>query len=355
MIDLIKILIFPFVLFYSFGISLRNKLFDGGIFKTEEVEAKVISIGNLTVGGSGKTPTVIYVTKLLKEEGIKTGILSRGYRRKTKGYLFVSDGRKMNADVEKTGDEIYLAARECGVPAAVAEKRLEGAKRFLNDAPLEAIVLDDAYQHRWIHRDLNILMFDQRFLIKINKMEQRPLPSGQMREPFSSIERADIIVVNRKFADKKTIPDKILRAFGNLPVYYAYYKPKGLFDVKNDKHYELSEFEGQKSLVVCGIARPYSFLHILENNKINIDNKLLFVDHKYYSEREVHKIRKAFYDTNSHSVLTTQKDAVKLSKYSKELDDIDIYYLKIEIEFENKIDFNDKILELFSKSKRRNT
>lgn len=348
MLELIKILILPFVVVYSIVIRLRNKLFDKGIYKTEKVDAKVISIGNLTVGGSGKTPTVIYVTNLLKKHNIKVGILSRGYRRKSKGYLLVSDGKEIKTDVDKAGDEIFLAASECKVPTAVSERRVEGARKFLGDVDLEAIVLDDAYQHRWIHRDLDILIFDQRFLLKLNKLEQKLLPSGEMREPFGSINRADMIVINRKFAEKEEIPDKLKRFFQGIPIYFAYYKPTGIFDVKNNNFYPLKDFEGQKSLVVCAIARPYSFLNILESNNIDIKNKLLFPDHKSYSESEVHKIRKAFYDTNSHSVLTTQKDAVKLSKFSKELDDIDIYYLKIDIVFEEAEKFEKQIIDIFT-------
>jgi len=348
LIDLIKILLYPFVLVYTFFVRFRNLFFDKGIYKVEKVNAKVISIGNLTVGGSGKTPTVIYVTKLLRSKGISAGILSRGYRRKSKGYQLVSDGEKFFKNVEQAGDEIYLAAKECHAPAAVCERRVNGAKQFIDDIKLDAIVLDDAYQHRWIHRDLNILLFDQRFLLKLNKMEQKLLPTGQMREPFDAVKRADIIIINRKFAEKEEIPVKLKKFFTGIPVFYSHYIAKGIYDVKDDKEYSLKEFEGQKSLVVCGIARPYSFLHILENNHINIENKLLFPDHKYYTHNEVQKIRKAFYDTNSHSVLTTQKDAVKLSNYAKELDDIDIFYLKIEVEFDDKENFDNKIMELFT-------
>ncbi len=348
MIEILKILLFPFVLLYTVSVRVRNYLFDKGIYKTKKVGAKVISIGNLTVGGSGKTPMVIYVTNLLKEKGVKVGILSRGYRRKSKGYQLVNNGEKFLKDVEEAGDEIYLEALECHVPAAVAERRAEGAERFLNDVELDAIVLDDAYQHRWIHRDLNILLFDQRFLLKLNKLEQNLLPSGEMREPFKEIKRADIVVINRKFADKQEIPEKLKKYFEGIPVYHCKYVAKSIHDVKDDKDYPVKEFEGQKSLVICGIARPYSFLHILENNNIDITNKILFPDHKYYSLNEVQKIRKEFYDTNSHSVLTTQKDAVKLTKYAKELDDIDIYYLKIAVEFDQKEKFEEEVTKIIT-------
>ncbi len=320
--------------------------FDKGYFKTHAVNAKIISVGNLTVGGSGKTPAVIYITQLLKNAGMKVGILSRGYGRSSKGYVFISDGEKIHACVNKGGDEIIFASEECKVPAAVCENRVDGAKKFLKDVKLDAIVLDDAFQHRWIHRDINILMFDQRFLKIAGRLEQKLLPLGIMREPFSSIDRADIIIINRKFSEKIEIPMRLKKYFERKEIYYAYYRAKGFYDVKDHKFYNVDDFHGQKSLVVCGVANPQSFFNILRDNKISTTNKLIFGDHKKYTNKEVQLIRKKFYDTNAYSVLTTQKDAIKLTNYSLEFDDIDIYYLKIDLFFEEQEKFNNRILEL---------
>jgi len=351
LINILKIILSPFVLLYWIAVTTRNKLFDKGIFSQNKVDAKVISIGNITVGGAGKTPSVILVAKLLKKTGIKVGILSRGYSRNSKGYQLVSDGNNLLLPVNLSGDEIYLTAEECKVPAAVAERRVEGSKKFIDDMNVEAIVLDDAFQHRWISRDLNILVFDQRFLTKKGKLDRSLLPLGRMRETFSAIDRADIIIINRKFSEKIIIQKYILKLFDGKNLFYGYYKSSGLFDVKNHQSFKLDEFEGEKSLVVCGIARPFSFLKVLESNNIDISNKLLFKDHKEYRLKEVDLIRKKFYDTNSNSVVTTQKDFVKLKLFSKELDDIDIYYLKIDMEIEDQEEFNNQILELFNKQK----
>ncbi len=333
---------------YAFIIKTRNKFFDKNIFKTKKVNSKIISIGNITVGGSGKTPAVVHIVEILKKSGIKVGILSRGYGRKSKGYLLVSDGENLKTSVAKSGDEMYLLASECEVPAAVSEKRVDGAKKFLKDAELDAIVLDDAFQHRWIYRDTNILIFDQRFLNKTGSLEQSLLPIGVMREPFSACERADAIIINRKFSKKTDIPFHIKKYLGGKPRFEAFYKAAGIYDVKTHKFYSIEEFKGQKSLVVCGIAQPFSFLHILEQNNINIDNKILFTDHRNYTNKDIQQIRKKFYDSNSFSVLTTQKDAVKLTNYSRELDDIDIYYLKIEMHIENEEEFEKFILKFLN-------
>lgn len=348
MLNFLRVILSPLNIVYGLLIKFRNYFFDEGIFKSRKVNAKVISIGNITVGGSGKTPTVIYVTNVLKNAGKKVGILSRGYMRNSKGYLLVADEKNVLTDVDKSGDETFLVAEECKVPAAVAERRVDGASKFLNDVKLDIIVLDDAYQHRWIERDLNILIFDQRFMQKTESMDQKLLPLGIMREPFSAVDRADIIIINRKFNEKKEIPAKLKQYFEGKKIYTAYYETSGIHDVKNHQHYEVSDFKGQKSLVVCGIARPFSFLKVLENNGIDFTNKLLFADHKNYSHKEVETIRKKFYSTNAHSVLTTQKDAVKLTRYSKELDDIDIFYLKIDLIIEQKDEFENHLLGIYN-------
>lgn len=347
MLNFFRVILSPLYIVYGLLIKIRNYFFDKEYFESIGINAKVISIGNITVGGSGKTPTVIYVTNILKNAGKKVGILSRGYMRSSKGYLLVSDGKDLLTDVQKSGDETFLVAEECKVPAAVSEKRVEGAVNFLKDVNLDTIVLDDAYQHRWIKRDLNILIFDQRFMQKTGSMDQNLLPLGIMREPFTAVDRADIIIINRKFNEKKEIPSKLRKYFEGKKIFSGYYETAGIYDVKNHQHYELKEFQGQKSLVVCGIARPYSFLKVLENNGIDFTNKLLFKDHKRYLNKEVDTIRKKFYSSNSHSVLTTQKDAVKLTQYSKELDDIDIFYLKIDLIIEQKDEFNNHLLGIF--------
>lgn len=348
MLDFFRMIFSPLVVVYGSVIWLRNFLFDRGVFKVKKADAKVISIGNLTVGGSGKTPTVIYLTEMLKNSGRKVGVLSRGYRRKTKGYKLVSGYNGPEMAVEDCGDEIYLVADELRVPTAVAESRVEGAGKFISDTGVDTIVLDDAYQHRWIHRDLNILIFDQRFLEKSGSLEHLLLPAGMMREPLGSVKRADIIIINRKFTEKREIPEKFKKYFEGKSVFYANYEATGFYDVKDHKFYGLDDFKGQKSLVVCGIARPYSFLKILEEHKIDISNKELFNDHKFYNDKEIQEIRKLFYSVNAHSVITTQKDAVKLTHFSREMDDIDIYYLKIALKIENEDKFINRIEEIFS-------
>ena len=341
---IVRFILIPFVPLFALIVKLRNKLFDKEIFRAESVDAKVVSVGNINIGGSGKTPLVIFLINLLKNEGKKVGVLSRGYGRKSRGYILVSDGKKILTDVESCGDEILLTAKECSVPSAVSEKRIDGAKKLISDQRVDTIVLDDAFQHRWIKRDVDLLICEQRFLISPDFFDHYLLPAGSMREPFGSIERASAVIINRKFSQLREIPDDVKKYFTNKKIFNVYYSAKGFVDIKRETEYNLSEFEGQKSLVVCGIANPYSFFTALRQTNVDTENYLIFRDHKYYTNKEVQRIRKMFYTTNSHSVVTTQKDAVKFSEHQNELDDIDIFYLKIELMMDESSSFKEFLL-----------
>lgn len=316
---------------YGSIIYIRNLFFDKNIFKSVKVKAKVVSVGNLTIGGSGKTPMVIYLVELLKQLNRKVGVLSRGYGRSSVGYLLVSNGKELLSSVEQSGDEIYHTASETKVPAAVCESRVQGAKRLIKDSGINTIVLDDAFQHRWIHRDLDLLIIEQDFFNSNETFIHNYLPVGIMREGFKSISRADAVIINRKFSDKENITKKRNQYLKDKRIFTCFYQAVEFVDVIRNIHYTIEEFNGQKGLIVSGIANPDSFLMALKQTGVEINNQIIFRDHKEYTLREVQQIRKKFYSTNSHSVITTEKDAVKLTKYSRDFDDIDIFYLKIEL------------------------
>ncbi|MDP3148429.1 MAG: tetraacyldisaccharide 4'-kinase [Ignavibacteria bacterium] len=350
-VDGLRLVALPLVPFYALTTAIRNFLFDVKIFHSTKVEATVISVGNLTVGGSGKTPLVVYLTKLMKQREKKVAVLSRGYGRKSTGFLFVSDGNELKTNVEDCGDEIYQTVLECSVPAAVCESRVEGAKQLLAKVEIDTIVLDDAFQHRWLFRDLDILIFEQRFLLEASPLRRTFLPTGLLREDFTSTDRADIIVLNRKFSERKEIPMRLQKYFEAKKVFTARYSAKGFFDIKKKMFYESKEFEGQKSLVISGIANPHSFFKALEQLNVDTENRMVFRDHKFYTPEDIQNIRKQFYAANVHSVITTQKDAVKLIQYKKELDDIDIFYLKIELQFDDEKEFTNEIFKKLSEPK----
>jgi len=338
-LDVLRVLLIPLIPLYALGVSIRNYLFNHGIIKTKAVNSFVVSVGNLTTGGSGKSPFTIMVTKMLKNMGLTVAVLSRGYGRDSEGYLLVSDGKQVYAKVEDAGDEMLQTVYNCEVPAAVCEDRIIGAEELLGDFPSDALVLDDAYQHRYIHRDLNIAIFDQRFFTRLNGLRRLLLPTGDLREPIAEVKRADCVIVNRKFSPKVEVKEKYMKLLKIKPVFNACYKTVGFLDVRNNQFFPAEEFQGQRSLLVCGIANPHSFITAMESFNISTDEQLIFADHKLYTNEEVQAIRKVFYDKNCYSVITTEKDSVKLSQFSKELDDIDIYYLKIEMQLDEEEEF----------------
>ena len=327
----LKILLSPFVILYGFIISLRNWFFDKSVFKSEKVETKIISIGNITVGGSGKTPLVIYVTNLLKVAGFKIGVLSRGYGRKSRGYKLVSKGNEILTSVDECGDEIYHTALDCKVAAAVSENRVKGAKKLIEDTGINTIVLDDAFQHRWIARDIDLVIIDQSFVNDESVFTHNLLPLGDLREGFKSIKRADAVIINRKFLEQSEIIPELKNHFEGKKIFTAYYKAISFIDSVRKTKFSLEEFKGQDSLVISGIANPQSFLNVLNKVHVNTKNKMVFRDHKNYTLKEVQRIRKEFYRTNSQSIVTTEKDAVKLSNFKREFDDTEIFYLKINL------------------------
>lgn len=339
-----RLIFIPLVPVYGFIIYLRNLFFDKNIFKSVQVKSKIVSVGNLTIGGSGKTPLVIYLLELLKSFNKKAGVLSRGYGRASVGYLLVSDGLKMLASVEQSGDEIYHTASETKVPAAVCERRVQGAKRLFKDTGVDTIVLDDAFQHRWIKRDVDLLIIEQNFLNSDDICVQNYLPLGIMRESFNSVKRADAVIINRKFSDKEEIKNNRKKYFENKKLFTCYYEAIEFVDAIKNIHYSIDDFNGQKGLIVSGVANPQSFLTALQKNGVTINNKIIFRDHKEYTLNEVQQIRKRFYTTNSHSVITTEKDAVKLIRFAREFDDIDIFYLKIKLRMDDDESFKQYLI-----------
>ncbi len=339
MLKLLRILLLPFSFLFGIIALIRNLFYDNGILKSFNVPVKVVSVGNVTVGGTGKTPTVIYLVKLLRRLGKRPGILSRGYGRKSKGFKLVFDGSVFNCDVSNCGDEIILEVHNTKVPAAVCEDRVEGALKLIEAAEIDTIVLDDAFQHRRIGRNADVVLLDQDFLLSGSPLDKLPLPSGLFREPILSLKRADAVIINRKFSVEKKIPENVMKILDGKKVFYAHYEIEGLFDVKDYKYFPVEEFTGQKSLVVAGIAKPESFLYTLKSVEIDVTNRLIFKDHKNYENKDVQKIRKQFYETNAYSVITTEKDAVKLINFSKELDDIDIYFIRIKLVLKDENEF----------------
>jgi tetraacyldisaccharide 4'-kinase len=306
---LASILLGPAGRLYGIVMSIRNALYDRGILKAWRSPVPVVSVGNITTGGTGKTPLVDWIIRFYHAHGRKTAIISRGYGRQTKGARLVSDGSSILLGSRDAGDEIaMLAARNPSAIVIVAEKRQEGVellmREFAGRMP-DVIVLDDAFQHRAIARDLDIVV--------INAQEpfggKRMLPAGRLREPLRGLQRADIFIQNKITDEKRaaTIID-VLKQTGK-PVVLSRIMPGNLVPVSDEPQRPL------RVLAFAGIGAPEGFLHSLGEAGIEVIASRFFRDHQPYT---IESVRSIVADSNRLGLtpVTTEKDWFRIREES---------------------------------------
>lgn len=320
---LLKILLFPVSILFLGITVLRNKLYDWGVLTSTKHAVQVVSIGNIRVGGSGKTPMVSYLVNQFKTKA-RIGLLSRGYGRLTKGFQWVDQ----QCSSDQVGDEMLMLKRQLGdeVVAAVCEDRNLGARKIVEKGA-ELIFLDDAFQHRAIYRDLDLLLSDFR----------RPffrdwlMPSGRLRESRSSAWRAHaLIVTNCPKVFSKDEAENLKKKFRpylaeDCPVFFASLKadvPVPLFNNGLSIDPEV--------VLVSGIANPGNF-EVSVSESFGFEEHCRFPDHHEYALTDIRKIIDVLKKENL-SLLTTEKDAVKLAQF-KELESFPCFYLPVELEF----------------------
>ncbi|WP_417445126.1 tetraacyldisaccharide 4'-kinase [Joostella sp.] len=311
-------LLLPFSWIYGAIIFVRNYLFDIQFFKSAEYQFPVICIGNLSVGGTGKTPMTEYVSQLLKDT-FKTAILSRGYKRATKGFVLAAD----KATVEGIGDEPFQYHNKLkGVTVAVDEDRQHGIFSLREAINPEVIILDDAFQHRKVKAGLNILLTMYGDLYPDDLL----LPAGNLRDLKGQAKRAEIIVVTKCPSDlsknRQTEIINKLKVAASQKVFFATisYKEKVL---SNKESIFLEELKNKNVTLVTGIANPEPLLIHLKEQGISFDHHK-FPDHHNFSTSEIEMFKAKDF------ILTTEKDFVRLEKYLS-----NVYYLPIETKFVN--------------------
>jgi len=328
-----RVLVFPFALLYGIIVFLRNKFFDWGILPSKEFDIPVISIGNLSVGGSGKTPHIEYLIRLLnKEYNIAT--LSRGYKRKTKGFRIA----KQNAGAAEVGDEpSQFKHKFRKLTVAVDGKRRRGIREIQKlDPYVNVILLDDAFQHRYVKPGLNILVTDYHNPYTTDFL----MPSGTLREHARGAKRADIIIVSktpnvlspitkrRFYHEINPLPNQDL-----LFTFYKYGKIRAVFE-SNAPEKIPQKFNS--ILMVTGIANPYPLEEHLRGKCYDLE-RITFPDHHKFTKSDLKKIKRAYEDIFSpqKAIITTEKDATRLrSDFGKDgLNDLPLYYIPVEIAF----------------------
>ncbi|HMO60442.1 MAG TPA: tetraacyldisaccharide 4'-kinase [Ferruginibacter sp.] len=324
-----RYLLFPVSFIYGSIIWLRNKLYDANILKSASFNFPIICVGNLAVGGTGKTPMTEYLIRLLKDN-YKTATISRGYKRKTKGYGLAGSGTTA-LDI---GDEpMQFHKKFPGISVAVGEERIVAIPQLLQDRPeTEVIILDDALQHRAVKAGLNILLTDYGNLYTRDFM----LPAGDLRDKRSSASRADIIIVTKCphniSTDKKTAVIKELTPLPHQTIYFTevqYSMPYHLF---NKQTFNMGSHTDV--LLITGIANPKPLKDFLTSH-VHTYEMLRYPDHHIFDSDDLKDIKKHFDKIQSTEkiILTTEKDGVRLQKFDTELSGMPVYVIPVQHHF----------------------
>ena len=344
----------PLSWLYGCIIGFRNFLFDVGVLKSRAFDIPVISVGNITVGGTGKTPHVEYLIRLLKDR-FNVAVLSRGYKRRTKGYI-VADANTIMTDI---GDEPFQMKQKFPkVTVAVDAKRVHGIKTLMDsDKKIDVILLDDAFQHRYVKPGINILLVDYHRLIIYDKL----LPAGRLREPLSGKNRADIVIITKCPDALRPMEFRVVtKAMDLFPYQDLFFTKLAYDDLKhlyNGSTRELNSIGSDEHvLLLTGIASPRQLREDLKPYVKNL-TPLRFPDHHEFNDDDVQLINETFANMPSPKiVITTEKDAVRINDtkgLSKEIKD-NIYSLPVKIKFllEQEEVFNEKIISYVRKNSR---
>ncbi|MEW6381652.1 MAG: tetraacyldisaccharide 4'-kinase [bacterium] len=294
----------------------REKAYRLGFRPTAKLPCRVICVGNLTVGGTGKTPTVDLVCRTLLESGERVGIISRGYGRRTSpaersDILVVSDGSKVCASSRAAGDEpLMLARRLPEVPVLVGKSRYRAGQEALARFNLQTLVLDDGFQHLQLSRDLNILVLDGRKPFGNGYC----LPAGSLRESPQALARADLILLTRicSHEQREKAEREIRRYNSRAPVVIGCHQPKDLISLQGDQILPLSAIEGKSVVALCAIADPGAFAATLKALSAEVIEAAAFADHHWYSAAELRQVNGRVAAGKSWGLVTTEKDAVRI-------------------------------------------
>lgn len=278
----------------------------------------VISVGNMTVGGTGKTPLVMWLASRLNEQGKRVAILSRGYGRQGSAVnMLVSDGMSLKADWRSAGDEAILMAQKCPwAIVAVGKDRYRLGCWVLEQAACDCFLLDDGFQHLPLHRDLDILLFDATDIDGLTEV----LPAGRMREPLSAAQWATTIVFSRmeSASSAERLQARIERCLGkSITPLRMETAPKYLIHIPTGMTKGIDSFKDKSLLLVSGIGNPASFRFSVISCGLEVDDEIRYPDHFAYSEKDVEEICRRMKKMGSDLVVTTEKDALKLQEFLK--------------------------------------
>jgi len=339
-----RVLLFPlYLLSLPYGAAVRTRpfLYSFQLLKTKKLLCPVISVGNITVGGAGKTPLVMALAKRLVARGISVAILSRGYKRTKTSEPVVSDGKTIFLSPEESGDEPFLMAKACqGIPVMVGKDRFINGQLALQRFGVKGLLLDDGYQYLPLFRDINILLIDS----TIGFGDYHLLPRGILREPLSHLRRADLLLINKAAepAVYQPLEKRIQEIYPGGRVFHSDYVPVSLVGPKEQQE-GLDSLKGKKVLALSGVANPNSFSSILRKCGMKIVGEMTFPDHYPYTGKDLQYIEEKA--KGADGIVTTEKDMVKLKKL--DIGHLPIWALRIEMKIWEEEEFLKSIVSLF--------
>ena len=299
---------------YGVVARLRALLYDWGWFDQRRLPVPVLSVGNLTMGGTGKTPAVILLVDWLLAQGKRVAILSRGYRRtSTAQYLMVSDGERLLVGASEAGDEPFMMAQRCPKAiVAVGADRYELGDWVLSRFPIDCLVLDDGFQHLGLYRDVNLLLVDATDAEGLAAMT----PAGRLREPLRAAARATAIVITRADvpAQVTEVCRRLKATLGFMPdPIQAVFRPESLVSVMTGISQPLSWSKGKTALLCSGVGHAGSFRSLVEGIGVKILDEVVHPDHHVYTSQDVEGLKAKAAELRAELVVTTEKDSCKLA------------------------------------------
>ena len=327
---------------YGSLVAIRNFFYETNILSTKSLNCKVISIGNITVGGSGKTPTVEYLSNLLQSKGHKVGIISRGYKRKSKSTLVVTDGKKKPESWKHVGDEPFLLAHKLeNIPIVVGISRYKAGSMMIEKFQPDVILIDDGFQHLSLHRDLDIVLVNS----KDKRSDHKLIPSGKLREPISNLTKADLIIITKSniHTPSNYLINKI-ESF-NRPTIYNELQIDSLLQIKSNKINKLDKIANKKVYLFSALGDNESFKKIMGYTDAKIVGHSKYPDHYQYTLDDLNDIEQKATKCNAEFLITTEKDLVKINPQNRK---IDIYTVRMKMIFKPDKLFNEYIDNLLS-------
>jgi tetraacyldisaccharide 4'-kinase len=312
-------------LFYRGAVAARNNLYDRGLFRQLRLPCPVVSVGNITVGGTGKTPMVILLAKLLREKGRRPAVLSRGYGARTKAPVnIVSDGNRILMGWHEAGDEPVLIARSVsGVPVLTSPRRFLTGRAAIGHLGADVLILDDAFQHRALYRDLDIVLIDASHPFGNGRL----LPGGPLRESAKALGRAHLLIRTGDSRESEPRPPEI----PEMPFFRGFHRPLGVLEGGTGRLLPAATLQAQKVCAFAGIGRPESFRKSLNELDSEIVSFQPFPDHHPYSRADVDSLRRLAGKTGADCIVTTEKDGVRLADFPDFLTEVSLLRIGMEI------------------------